>query len=804
MTEENAIQLRTRKIFRLKTAHGTFAFIDGTFNLILHKPETDASANEFPLYVRRLSDRNWQFFFVKNHLTKYVGAIDSKGRANVSETPIAVNGGEIQWISAIGRKDKKSEIFNAQSELGLSNNELDGSIAIRQYNWYWSANNDTGRFDLAERNRAWEHFFLEPIESVQFGKVDAVILALQENTVPDEIIARLNIENVNIIALLLKNKTTEELEAIAEEKKIPAAAFGDIDKFLIGERDRLWLLFGSSVDEARDWSKYLQSRGISSANIVNCNAKMRVTPKWTADLNSVEENGFDFFVIGGKSAAAGINVDMIISRKGINLAADYQDLRQMYRLARHLFSRCKSFKFALIGLTPELLTDDDAEFFAEQGLDGQYVFNIENSSSKSELTKALFKSKPVPAESEDAFESVENFRHETPSVEFKQNNLRILEDIVQLCLENGAMPIILRLPIANDARRAMPREKLEFMRRMLQLLSKAYACHFIDFCELPIGVNNFSDSTLLNNAGAAKMSNFLNYELHKRGILPFEEMRFVDYERIYGLMSFLSRTEYNETLDRIFDATLEQIRKKEKVKVGFVLYDASMWCGDDLYQHFINDERFETTVFLCLRKDSRNDLISENFKNAVKNFKAAGINVFAVVKNSDTIPKQDVLIYLTPYFHYLPHALRTYNLTPETLIAYVPYTLGVDYLSIVSFKIHFVVWKLFSCTNEFRRSLIRNNKINARRMVYSGSPKIDLFFEDNKPVDFQWKTARPDAVKIIWAPHWSIKGRPYVRFGTFNQNYKFMYEYAKAHPETSWVVKPHQNLKHLKTANTIG
>ena len=51
---------------------------------------------------------------------------------------------------------------------------------------------------------------------------------------------------------------------------------------------------------------------------------------------------------------------------------------------------------------------------------------------------------------------------------------------------------------------------------------------------------------------------------------------------------------------------------------------------------------------------------------------------------------------------------------------------------------------------------------------------------------------RPDAKKIIWAPHWSIASGIY--YATFQHNYKFMYEFAKAHPETSWVVKPHPML----------
>ena len=51
---------------------------------------------------------------------------------------------------------------------------------------------------------------------------------------------------------------------------------------------------------------------------------------------------------------------------------------------------------------------------------------------------------------------------------------------------------------------------------------------------------------------------------------------------------------------------------------------------------------------------------------------------------------------------------------------------------------------------------------------------------------------RSDAVKIVYAPHWSINEG--VEYATFQHNYRFMYDYAKSQPEISWVFKPHPNL----------
>jgi len=80
------------------------------------------------------------------------------------------------------------------------------------------------------------------------------------------------------------------------------------------------------------------------------------------------------------------------------------------------------------------------------------------------------------------------------------------------------------------------------------------------------------------------------------------------------------------------------------------------------------------------------------------------------------------------------------------------------------------------------------------RGLFSGYPRMDIFFDKKTKFNFDWKMAQPDAKKIIWAPHWSILINNAISYATFRWNYKFMYEFAKAHPETSWVVKPHPGL----------
>ena len=101
-------------------------------------------------------------------------------------------------------------------------------------------------------------------------------------------------------------------------------------------------------------------------------------------------------------------------------------------------------------------------------------------------------------------------------------------------------------------------------------------------------------------------------------------------------------------------------------------------------------------------------------------------------------------------------------------------------------------WKAFFASPIALKDYDKNSTVGMPRGIYSGYPRTDIFFKKSTKFSFNWKMARPNAKKIIWAPHWSIND--VERYATFQWNYKFLYEFAKAHPETSWVVKPHPGL----------
>ena len=622
-------------------------------------------------------------------------------------------------------------------------------------------------------------------------KLPVIIVALEANRI-EELLARLNFNAVLIVAMLVENGDQRSI-AIGDTE-IPTQPLYSIEEFLLRKTDFVWLLHGEGSDQLKN---FLLSNEIPEDFIVDFNVQFN--RRWLDAIQSIGDR--DFFATGDACHVDGLNFDCIIGADGINLACKDQDLRQSFAIARHVFAHNHGVKFALIGLTPESLFAENADGF-------QYAFALKNFSDQSvqsQLIRQFFK----PTFDRQSDESGEDFSAAALSTwqdtldeltlerraELFNRNLNALEDFIKLCLSNGAKPIVLILPYAPIIRSQYPKDQLAIFRQAISTLEKIYDFMSIDLFDLPLGYDCFADMTRLNPRGAQLISSLVNFKIHNRNLLPFGELSRVNYKDLYGLSALLMMDSYNNLLPRIFDTTIEKIRGREKIKLGFLLYDASMWCGDLLYQLFERSGRYEPTIFLCMRQD----MIDEpnfvaDFKKSAEQFRARGLNVVTVFEDDAPPPKQDVMICLMPYFEIMPKNFQLENMTAETLTCYIPYGMHVSgdaRVPLTEYPIMTVAWKVFLDTRNTLEFYDNGCRFGLPRGFYSGYPRMDFFCSDDEK-HFDWKEARPRSTKIIYAPHWSIDNG--IQYSTFHLNGKFMYEYAKAHPKTSWVFKPHPNL----------
>ena len=614
---------------------------------------------------------------------------------------------------------------------------------------------------------------------------------------------------------------------ITDKIKVQVLAFSSLRQVLELGRNFLWLICGrgASNDAPEKMKKFLTANQVPENNIVNFEVIEQINPFWLANLRYMEENAVNCFATGNSFTERGLNFKNLPDVKGVNLAATNQDLRQSFLTAQHVFKKVKrgAIKFVFIGLTPYSLRVDNRKNFSTcaahfayslalrenlsiTSAHDKWLVNLLNNNVKKifdTITSAradinfdklkIARNKKISVADMTTWE--EELANQTKNFDaaIVEDNLRILEDYIKLCIDNGAKPIGILFPFATVLRENYSRESLVPLRRELQQLEKIYNFTFIDMFDAQANYDCFSDMTHLNLKGAALASMAIDFELRGKDFLPLEKISALNYEQIFSVSNFLSKDGYNDSIEKYFKLAAKKIRQKKKIKVGFVSDDPSMWCGDYLFNLFAKNKNCETTFFLCLQKSLRGQPLSvEDFKRGLKGFKSRGINVIGVTNDEQTFPAQDVLIMLRPYFQYMPKAFALPSISAETLMFYIPYGFNTCTWNIYDTPIYHLGCKLFFDTQFHINLLEKECRVGMPRGFYSGYPKLDDFYKDPDALKFDWKMARPDAKKIIWAPHWSISSG--ILYSTFQWNYKFMYEFAKAHPEISWVVKPHPML----------
>ncbi len=622
-------------------------------------------------------------------------------------------------------------------------------------------------------------------------------------------------------------------------KKIPVTPFATIYVPIRRHKNSVWLICGyrRSIADVFKMKVLLAASGVPEANIVSLTSPNQpeweqrnlahTARRWFANLRHIDEHGADFFATGNESMRDGLNTKFIpcadadknSARGGVNLADANQDLRQSYLIAKHVFAHVVpgTIKFVLIGLTPYSFAYDNGKDFMSRASSLQYALALDEPSAADKLMinfvgddfKKIFTS--TTAEQCDInFDDVKRtfsggFHagalgdwEDVPknlSAEAADDNVQILTDYIDLCHENGAQAVGVLFPFAPAVRRSYNKKILTAFRDILQPLQENHGLICVDMFDLNLNYDCYCDMIHLNTRGQNFVNAYLAAKLHAKNLLPVENFCDMTYEYFHNLSWILPKDEFAALMENVFDASARMIARKNKIKVGFVTIDSAQWCGDELYNRFARDERFDVTLFDCLRLDKAdNDLIRKDFVVGVEQFKSRGLNVVALDNLNAAVPAQDVLIYLTPYSAYVPAALRFGRLPVRNLITHIPYSLDIavrdrSYYNFLMFR---AAWRIFFSSTIGMEVYGNNCSVGMPRGFFSGYPRMDVFFGRKAKFNFTWKIARPKSKKIIWAPHWSIND--VTRYATFQWNYKFMYEFAKAHPEISWVVKPHQAL----------
>lgn len=240
---------------------------------------------------------------------------------------------------------------------------------------------------------------------------------------------------------------------------------------------------------------------------------------------------------------------------------------------------------------------------------------------------------------------------------------------------------------------------------------------------------------------------------------------------------------------------------KRKLKVVFLNSQNSKWVYQSLYEEFEKNPHFEVQVLITV-----GDKMMKK-KNAFLNYKKLALDNynFFTSKNMNVAYafdfdkkqyidlstfKPDIIFYEQPWGLNKHHNILATS--KYALPFYCSYGSNItNGTNEYSEALYGDVYTYF-LDNNFTKKFLKSHNLDENRLSVAGQLKLDAYLKPIDKTKILWKTNKK---RIIYAPHHSFSDDSILRFGTFDKNYKFFYNYAKSHPEFEFILKPHPELK---------
>ena len=261
--------------------------------------------------------------------------------------------------------------------------------------------------------------------------------------------------------------------------------------------------------------------------------------------------------------------------------------------------------------------------------------------------------------------------------------------------------------------------------------------------------------------------------------------------------SMLQHFRYANIINRIRGG----ISSGRKVRVLFLVRQNSKWSYQSLYEALAQSGGYEVCVAtsaMMRRKATAEQLAAmeaetnENYEF----FTRRGLHTVRAYAGGNFVDlavfQPDIVFYDQPWN--LPRIHRPQRVSRFALTAYSSYSVEIADVAIdYTAKFHRLLWRYFTEDDSNNRRYERYRRGNSANCVTTGHPKLDTC-RQAASADGQKYWRDMHKFKIIYAPHHTFDDDS-LRFATFQRNGRYILEYAKMHPETTWLFKPHPRFK---------
>ncbi len=256
-------------------------------------------------------------------------------------------------------------------------------------------------------------------------------------------------------------------------------------------------------------------------------------------------------------------------------------------------------------------------------------------------------------------------------------------------------------------------------------------------------------------------------------------------------------------INRFQNEFVKKVKQKDKINVIFLVIHNAVWKYEEVYKLLDEDPTFDVRVVVVpLVRNNEGQL--DNYYQTLNYFKN---NKYNTIGSFDEENKEwlDIKSITNPdlVFFTNPHKLTfdKYYITNflDKLTCYVPYAFVVIH-SISSHynqPFHHYLWKHFIETKKHKHfSKKFQLRLNANTLI-SGFPGLDKIYSNNYLPKNPWKnSSNQKTIKIIWAPHHTIKGQGSgLDYSSFNNYFDFFMSSLKNNQNIQIAFKPHPLLK---------
>ncbi len=234
---------------------------------------------------------------------------------------------------------------------------------------------------------------------------------------------------------------------------------------------------------------------------------------------------------------------------------------------------------------------------------------------------------------------------------------------------------------------------------------------------------------------------------------------------------------------------VKKVRKKDKIKVLFVLTELSPWKTEILYLSMLEHPRFEPILGVSISPEDISFRKPLEQYLSQKEYEWRNINGRYI---SEEI-KPDIIFYQKPYYSAYKEDIR-YDRHWDALFCYVYYAFNsVELDFAINVGLYNFAWQIYyenEMSAQSRRPLMKNK---GKNIVVTGMPIQDMLLRPKSLFKDPWKPLG-NRKRIIYSPHHTIGDIHFegIEFSTFLNNAEAMLQLAqKYQDQIQWAFKPH-------------